>query len=69
MIKFHSIGIRDITSFFSDKFHKEWAWACLVIVDEIHAPFPWHLIGFGLVPKCTCSHHTHANEQDIGVDD
>jgi hypothetical protein len=33
-------GIHDITSFFNDKLHKEWTWACLDIIDEIHAPFP-----------------------------
>jgi hypothetical protein len=41
----------------------------LDIIDETHAPSPWHLIGFWLVLKCIHSHHTHANEQDIGVDD
>jgi hypothetical protein len=68
MIEFHGIGICDITSPYSNKFHKECIWDCLDMVDEIHAPSPWHLIGFGLVPKCVRSHHTHANEQNIGID-
>jgi hypothetical protein len=62
-------GIHDITSPFNDKFHKEQTWVCLHIINEIHAPPPWHLISFYLVPKCIHSHHTHANKQDIGVDD
>jgi hypothetical protein len=44
-------------------------WVCLNIVDETRETPPWHLIFFLLVPKCICSHHTHANEQNIGVDD
>jgi hypothetical protein len=36
MNKFHSIGIRNITSPFKDQFHKERTWAYLNIVDEIH---------------------------------
>jgi hypothetical protein len=36
----HGIDIHDITSFFSDEFHKESTWACLNIVDETHAPSP-----------------------------
>jgi hypothetical protein len=40
----------------------------LDIVNETHAPSPWHSIGFWLVPKCVHSNHTHANEQDIKVD-
>jgi hypothetical protein len=31
---------------FSDEFHKERTWACLDIINEIHAPYPWHLIVF-----------------------
>ncbi len=69
MNEFHGIGIRDITAPFSDDFHKEQTWACLDNINEIHAPSPWKLIGFLLVLKCACSHCTHANEQDIGVDD
>jgi len=46
MNELHGIGIRDITSFFSDVFHEEWTWVYLDIVNEIHTPFPWHLIGF-----------------------
>jgi len=69
MNELYGIGICDITFFFNDEFHEEWTWACLDIVDEIHAPSPWHLIGSWLVPKCTCSHHSHANEQDIRIDD
>ncbi len=64
---FHGIGIRDITSLSNDKFHMERTWACLDIVDEIHEPFRWCLIGFLLVPKCIFSYHTHASEQNIGV--
>jgi hypothetical protein len=42
----------------------------LDIIDETSEPSPWRLIGFLLVPKCVCkTHHTHANEQDIGIDD
>jgi hypothetical protein len=41
----HNIGIHDITSPSNDEFHEEWIWACLDIVNEIHAPSPWHLIG------------------------
>jgi hypothetical protein len=41
-----NVRIRHITSVFSDKFHKEQTWACLDIVNETHAPFPWHLICF-----------------------
>jgi hypothetical protein len=67
MNELHGIGIRDITSFFNDEFHEEWTRVCLDIVDKIHEPFSWHLIGFLLVLKCVLSHHTHANEQDIGV--
>jgi hypothetical protein len=40
MNELHGVGIRDITSLFSDKFHKEWTWVCLDIIDETHAPFP-----------------------------
>jgi hypothetical protein len=45
MNELYGIGICDITFFFNDEFHEEWTWACLDIVDEIHAPSPWHLIG------------------------
>jgi hypothetical protein len=69
MNEFHGIDIHDITSLFSDEFHEEWTWAFLDIIDEIHEFFPWRMIGFLLVPKCLCSHHTHTNEQHIGVDD
>jgi hypothetical protein len=31
-------------------------WACLDIINETHAPFPWHSIGFLLVSKCAHSH-------------
>jgi len=62
MNEFHGVGIHDITSPSNDEFHEEQTWACLDFVDEIHGPFSWCLIGFLLVPKCTCSHHTHANE-------
>ncbi len=67
MNEFHSIDIRGITSLYN-KFHEEWTWACLDIVDEIREPFPSCLIQFLLVPKCIFSYHTHANEQNIGVD-
>jgi hypothetical protein len=30
----HSVGIRDITSPFSNEFHEERMWVCLNIVDE-----------------------------------
>jgi hypothetical protein len=40
------LAIYDITSPFSDEFHEEQTWAGLDNIDEIHAPFPWHLIGF-----------------------
>jgi hypothetical protein len=46
MNKLHGIGIYDITSPFSNKFHEEWTWICLDIVDETHAPSPWDSIGF-----------------------
>jgi hypothetical protein len=36
MNELHGIGIRDITSLSSDKFHKEQTWVCLDIVDETH---------------------------------
>jgi len=39
-------GIHDVTSPFSDKFHEEWTWVCLDIINETHAPSPWHLISF-----------------------
>jgi len=68
MNEFHNIGIRDITYPSSNAFHEEWTWASLHIVGETHEPFPWCRIGFLLIPKCVCSHHTHANEQDIRVD-
>jgi hypothetical protein len=64
----HGINIHDIASTFNDEFHNEWTWACLDIIDETCEPFPWRLISFLLIPKCTYSHHTHANEKDIGVD-
>jgi len=68
MNELHGIGIHDITSLSSNEFHEEQTWVCLDIVNETYAPFSWHLIGFWLVPKCVHSHHTHVNEQDIGVD-
>jgi hypothetical protein len=37
-------GIRDITSPFNNKFHKERTWVCLDIVDETCESFPWCLI-------------------------
>ncbi len=40
MDELHGINIHDITSFFNDKFHEEWTWACLDIVDKIHQPSP-----------------------------
>jgi hypothetical protein len=40
------VRIYHITFPSNDKLHKEWNWVCLDIVDEIHAPSPWHLIGF-----------------------
>jgi hypothetical protein len=58
MNELHGIGIYDITSFSSDKFYEERTSACLDNINYIHAPFPWHLIGFSLVPKCIHSHHT-----------
>ncbi len=64
-----NVRIHHITFPFSDEFHKEWTWVCLDIVDETHGPSPWHLIGFLLVFKCGHSHRTHANEQDIEIDD
>ncbi len=39
-------GIRDITSLFNNKFHKEQTWVCLDIVDETHESSPWCLISF-----------------------
>jgi hypothetical protein len=63
-----NVCICHITSLSNNEFHKEQT-TYLDIVDETHALSPWHLIGFLLVPKCTHSHHTHANELDIGVDD
>ncbi len=69
MNELHDVGISYTTSPFNDKFHKERTWASLDIVDETCEPFPWCLIGFLLLPKCICSHHTHANEQNIKVDD
>jgi hypothetical protein len=42
----HGIGIHNITSFFSNEFHKERTWVCLDIVEEGDAPSPWHLIGY-----------------------
>jgi hypothetical protein len=35
MNELYGNGIHDITSLFSDKFHEEWTWACLDIIDEI----------------------------------
>jgi hypothetical protein len=46
MNELHGLGIRDITSLSNNKSHKEKTWAYLDTVNEIHAPFPWHLIGF-----------------------
>jgi len=43
----HGIGICDITSFFSDKFHEEQTWVYLDIVDETREPSLWHWIGLG----------------------
>jgi hypothetical protein len=40
MNELHYLGIYDITSPFSNKFHKERTWACFDIVDETHEPFP-----------------------------
>jgi hypothetical protein len=45
MNELHGIGIHDITSPFSDEFHKEWTWVCLDIIDKTHAPSLWHSIG------------------------
>jgi hypothetical protein len=45
MNEFHGIGIHDITSLSNNEFHEEQTWACLDIINETHAPFPWHLIG------------------------
>jgi hypothetical protein len=45
MNEHHGIGIHDITSHFSDEFHKERTWVCLDIVDKIYAPSSWYLIG------------------------
>jgi cytochrome b561 len=59
----YGIGIRDITSSSNDEFHEERIYVCLDIIDEIHEPFPWHLISFSLVHKCVHSHHTHANDK------
>jgi hypothetical protein len=58
MNELHGIGIRDITSPFNDKFHKEQTWACLDIIDETCEPSQWCLTSFLLVPKCVCPHHT-----------
>jgi len=46
MNEFHGINILDITSPFSDVFHNEQTWFCLDIINKIHAPSPWHSIGF-----------------------
>jgi len=72
MDEFHilkNVCICHITSLSNNKFYKKQTWACLDIINEIHAPSPWHSIGSKLVPKCVHSHHTHVNEQDIGVKD
>jgi hypothetical protein len=37
-------GVHDITSHFSDEFHKELPWLCLDIACERLSFFPWHLI-------------------------
>jgi hypothetical protein len=41
-----NVRIRHITSPYSDEFRKEQTWACLDIINQIHAPSLWHLIGF-----------------------
>ncbi len=69
MNEFRGVGIPDITSFSNDMLYEEWTWACLDIVDEICKPSPSCLIGFLLVPKCILSYHTHANEQNTGIND
>jgi hypothetical protein len=69
MNELHDINIHDITSLFNNEFHMERTSVCLDIVNEIHVLFLWHSIGSRLVPKCVHSHHTHANEQNIRVDD
>jgi hypothetical protein len=38
------MGIHDITSSFSNEFHKECPGAWLDIDDGILSPFPWHSI-------------------------
>jgi hypothetical protein len=38
MTELYDIGICDIASFSSEKFHKERTWAYLDIVDETHEP-------------------------------
>jgi hypothetical protein len=40
MNELHGNGIHDITSPSNEKFHKEWTWPCLDIVDETHAVSP-----------------------------
>ncbi len=47
-------GVRDITSPFNDKSHKEQPWAYSNITCESFSFFPWHLISFRLIPKYVC---------------
>jgi hypothetical protein len=68
MNELHDIDIHNITSLSNNEFHEERTWVCLDIVNETPVFFPWHSIGFWLVPKCIHSHHTHAKEQDIRID-
>jgi len=67
MDELHGVGIYGIITPFNDKFHEEWTWAYLDIIDETSEPSSWHLISFLLISKCIHSHHTYANEQDIRV--
>jgi hypothetical protein len=45
MNEFRGIGIYDITYLYNNEFHEEQI-GCLDIVNETHAPSPWHSIGF-----------------------
>ncbi len=69
MNELHGIGIYGIITPSSDKFHEEWIWACLDIINETNEHSSWCLISLLLISKCVHSHHTHANEQDIKFDD
>jgi hypothetical protein len=62
------VGICGITFPFNDKFHEEWTWACLDIVDETSEPSPWCLIGFCCNPTFgrVWGWHSHSWNGDFG---